>query len=62
MAVRRTKSLPGGFGMIEAEFIVDVESDVATIDTTNLLMGSGVYVIDGGNTYVLDSQKTWRLM
>jgi hypothetical protein len=60
--VRVVKSLPQGNGLFEREHVADAESDVATIDVTILVMGSSVYVIDTGNTYILNSLKVWRPM
>ncbi len=37
----------------------DYSSDLTSIPTDNLKMGSMAIVIHGGATYILDSSKTW---
>lgn len=43
-------------------FLCDEIVDIANIDTTYLPMGSTVYVINVGDTYILNSVKQWKKM
>ncbi len=43
-------------------FECDTESDLSTIDVSNVVMGSRCYVINSGNSYALNSEKQWKLI
>ena len=43
-------------------FECDTESDLSTIDVSNIVMGSRCYVINSGNSYALNSEKQWKLI
>ena len=43
-------------------FECDTESDLSTIDVSNVVMGSRCYVINSGNSYSLNSEKQWKLI
>lgn len=42
-------------------FECDTDTDLQSIDTTYVIPCSEVYVIDSGNTYVLNTNKEWKL-
>lgn len=42
-------------------FECDNESDLTSIEVSSAPMGSECYVINSGATYVLNSQKQWKL-
>ena len=41
---------------------VDTERDMQEIDVANAPMGSRCYIINIGSTYVLNSNKEWKLV
>lgn len=41
-------------------FECDEESDLSTINTSSVPMGSRCYVINSGNLYALNSAKVWK--
>lgn len=43
------------------KFECDDTIDISNIDKTNLTMGTEVYVINTGETYVLNSNKEWKI-
>lgn len=43
------------------EYVCDEVIDITLIDTKTCSMGSTCYVINTGETYILNSQKQWKL-
>ena len=44
------------------EFTVDTYDDIKKINTTQLAVGSVVFVIDTSECYMLNSKKEWKLV
>jgi hypothetical protein len=44
------------------EFTVDTYDDIKKINTTQLAVGSVVFVIDTSASYMLNSKKEWKLV
>lgn len=44
------------------EFTVDTYDDIKKINTTQLAIGSTVFVIDTSECYMLNSKKEWKLV
>ena len=55
------KKAGGNSNIAYQEFVCDDLTDMNSINIKTCTMGSTCYVINTGATYVLNSQKEWRL-